>query len=168
MSPINRQRTGQPSEPKTPKPSSGSNKGILWIVVVIAILGLGAAGYFFGYPEFQKYWDARYAIAIPESPPADTTTIVVPPVVEEIVVLPEPPAIPTGYYIIVGSFRKKDNADRLVQKMSGSDVKALFFEELGLYRVSVGYTDNARKAFSDIQGIRASYGIDDAWVLHKR
>jgi cell division septation protein DedD len=134
----------------------------LWIVVVIAVLALVGAGYYFGYPMFQKYWDKRFKPVVLVTPPVDTTTVVIPEVVE---VVPPEPAIAKGYYIIVGSFRNKDNADKMVQNTSGSDVKALFFEELGLYRVSIGYYDNIRQAYNNKPGMMASSGIADAWVL---
>ena len=169
MPPVNRPRPGQASQPQTPKKSSGSNKGILWIVVVIVVLGLAAAGYFFGYPLFQKYWDARFGNIVLESPPVADTTTVITPEVEEVFVQPEVSAIPKGYYIIVGSFRNKDNADKLVQTTtSDSEVKALYFEDLGLYRVSVGYFDNIHKAYNNIHRIKDSYGVADAWVLDNR
>ena len=165
MPPVTRPRPGQQSQPQTPKTSTGSNKNVLWIIVAIAVLALAGAGYFFGYPLYQKYWNARFAIAIPETPPPaeDTTTVVVP-VVEEIAVVSELPTIPKGYYIIVGSFRNKNNAAKMVQNTSGSDVKSLFFEDLGLYRVSVGYFDNIRQAYNN----KNSYGFADAWVLENR
>jgi len=164
MPPVVRPRSGQSSQPQTPKSSTGSNKSVLWIVIIIAVLALAGAGYYFGYPVFQKYWDSRFKVAVPELPPADTTTVVIPEVVE--IVQPEP-AIPNGYYIIVGSFRKKENADKMAQTISGGNTKSLYFEELGLYRVSVGYFDNIRQAYNNKPGIMASYGISEAWVLEK-
>jgi len=105
-------------------------------------------------------------VALPDLPPEDTNTVVIPEVVE--IVQPELPSIPKGYYIIIGSFRNKENADKMVQNTSGGDVKALFFEESGLYRVSVGYFDNIRQAYNTKPRIIDSYGISDAWVLENR
>jgi len=150
---------------QTQKKSSGSNSA-LGILIVIAVLAIVAVGYFVGYPFVQKLMNPQ-PTAIKESPPADTTKVVIP-VVEEIVVQ-QKLSIPKGYYIIVGSFRNTNNANNMVQHTKKDlELNILFFEELGLYRVSAGYYDNIHKAYNDIDSIKDLDGCADAWVLENQ
>ena len=149
---------------QTQKKASGSNSA-LGILIVIAVLAIVAVGYFAGYPFLQKLMNPQ-PTAIKESPLADTTKVVIP-VVEEIVVQQElSTSIPKGYYIIVGSFRNKNNADNMVQNVKKDiELNVLYFKELELHRVSAGYYDNIHKAYNDIYSIKDLDGCADAWVL---
>ena len=163
MPPINKTRQGTES-PK--KPATVDNSTWL-VIIIIAVLVLAVFGYFFGYPLFQKYWNNRFANQIPEAPPviqeADTATLS--PVIEEIVFTEEVPSIPKGYYIIAGSFRNKNYADDMVSSNKDIELETLYFEDLGIYRVSAGYFGNIHQAYNKIYGTRDFDRFGDVWVL---
>ncbi len=170
MPPVNKPRPGQKTQVQTTKKSTNSNSTIIGIIIVIAVLALIAVGYFVGYPMLKKSREARPVTNIVETP-VDTTTVI-PPVVEnpEIIVKQESSSsVPKGYYIIVGSFRNQNNADKMVKNIR-KDIKleVLSFEELGLYRVSAGHYDNIHKAYNDTYSVKDLDGCANAWVLENR
>ena len=74
-----------------------------------------------------------------------------------------------GYYIIVGSFREKNNADRFVNNAKkGIELEVIYFEKLGLHCVSAGRYDNSRQAHNDLNSIRNIDGCGKAWVYENR
>jgi hypothetical protein len=172
MPPVNRPRPVQKPRPQTAKTPSGS--GAAWgIVVTIIALALVGGGYF-SYPYLKKWWDERQhqPVSVKNDAPPTDTTAVVQPVVEkpDIVVRQESSAsAPGGYYIIVGSFRIKDNADNMV-KNTRKDIKleVLYFEEIDAYRVSAGRYDNIHAAYNDTYSVRDLDGCASAWVLENR
>ncbi|MDR1154563.1 MAG: SPOR domain-containing protein [Bacteroidales bacterium] len=186
MPPVNRPRPGQKTQAQAPKKSTGSNSATVGIIIVIAVLALIAAGYFFGLPYLpylQKYLQKSPTEAIVlENTPADTAATQNPdgealnepepevPPAEDIVVKQESSSsAPKGYYIIVGSFRYQSNADRMVQN-TRKDIKleTVYFEELGLYRVSAGHYDNIHTAYNDTYSVKDLEGCGNAWVLENR
>jgi hypothetical protein len=168
---------------QAPKKSTGSNGAAIGIIIVIAVLALIAAGYFFGLPYLQKYLQKSplEAIILENTPPADTTAqnpdgevlsepeIEVPPVEDIVVKQESSSSAPKGYYIIVGSFRNQSNADRMVQN-TRKDIKleTVYFEELELYRVSAGHYDNIHTAYNDTYSVKDLEGCANAWVLENR
>lgn len=162
MPPMNKTRQGTES----PQKQAAINNSMWLVIIIIAVLVLSVFGYFFGYPLFQKYRNNRFVNLIPEAPPviqeADTATLT--PVVEEIFT-EEISSIPKGYYIIAGSFRNKNYADNMVSSNKDIELEALYFEDLGIYRVSAGYFGNIHQAYNKIYGTRDFDRFDDVWVL---
>jgi hypothetical protein len=167
MPPVNRPRPGQKPRAQTPKKPSGSNSTATGIIIAVAVLALVAAGYFVGYPLLLK--NSQPATAIIIEPPADTA-VITPPVVEDIAVKQESSSsVPTGYYIIVGSFRNEANASRMVTNCSGDiQLQVLYFAETGFYRVSAGHYDSIHKAYNDTYSVKDLDGCANAWVLENR
>jgi uncharacterized protein YneF (UPF0154 family) len=159
---MNKTRQGTES----PQKQAAINNSMWLVIIIIAVLVLAVFGYFFGYPLFQKYRNNRFVNLIPEAPPviqeADTATLT--PVVEEIFT-EEISSIPKGYYIIAGSFRNKNYADNMVSSNKDIELEALYFEDLGIYRVSAGYFGNIHQAYNKIYGTRDFDRFDDVWVL---
>jgi len=164
MATVNKPRPGQKFQTRPPQTTTthNNNSGIA-ILIVILILAVLAAGYFFGYPLIREYFNSRNATTIQKIAPVDSLPVVKEtPIVQEKLI----PAIPKGYYIIVGSFRNKTNADRMVQNMSKNiHLDVLYFEQLGFYRVSTGYYENIRKAYSNVFQVQSIDGCNNAWVL---
>lgn len=168
MSTVKKPRTGQTASTPTQKKLSATTIGI---IVAAGIAVLGALAWFVGYPMLKARQNAQIVTPIAETTP--DTTFVTPPdttAIEEVAVLQETvPSVPKGYYIIVGSFRNRDNADRMVNN-TGKDIalEVLHFEELGVYRVSAGYYESIRKAYNDAYSVKDLDGCANAWVLENR
>jgi len=168
MPPAIRPRPGLKPPAQPPKKSTGANNNKLGFLIVISGLALVAAGYFVGYPLIQRFKKPQ-PVVIWQNPSVDTTKVIIPEV-EEIVVQQElSTSIPKGYYIIVGSFRNKNNADNIVHQIKKDiELNVLYFKEEELYRVSAGYYDNIHKAYNDIYSIKDLDGCADAWVLENQ
>ena len=155
----------QTQKPKPEKKQTGNKVALIIITVVVLIVGAGIAAYFF-YPPFGELFRKT-----PEQ------QIVDPPIEEpEEEEEPEPvlqpqkqessSSVDKGFYVIVGSYRLKSNADNLVKTCRKDiELQVLYFEELGLYRVSAGKYDNIRKAYNDTYSIKDLDGCENAWVL---
>ena len=77
-------------------------------------------------------------------------------------------SVPKGFYVIVGSFQQKSNADKFVKKCKDIELEVLHFTELGFYRVSAGRYENIHKAYNDKYSIKDLDGCENAWVLENR
>ncbi|MDR1672319.1 MAG: SPOR domain-containing protein [Bacteroidales bacterium] len=169
---------------RTPKKS---NSSAIIAIIAVVLIGAGIAGYLL-YPSLIKKPIPEPVIepepvvtlqdTIPEPNTAsepDTLEMVA----EEIqpVAVDEPmvvrydssTTVDRGFYIIVGSFKNKSNADRLAKKLSADiETKVLFFEGSGLHRVSAGKYGYLRDAWNDMGSIRILEGCSEAWVVENR
>ena len=149
--PVPKQKQGT-----NPQKKSSNHITIGIIVVIIVLLILAAGGYFYIYPRIIQQKKATTNIIISDTikiTPIDT----IPKIVEsEIVVQQESTSsVPKGYYIIVGSFREKNNAENLLKKVRKDiELNVYYFEEIGLYRASAGHYDNIHKAYNDAYSIK--------------
>ena len=169
MPPVNRPRPGQ--RPRTQPKKSTSNNSSLGIIIVIALLALIAIGYFVVYPLIKKSEVRPVVVDTIESTPIDTTETIIPEIKEpQIIVKQESSSsVPKGYYIIVGSFRDKNNADNMAKNTRKDiELKIYYFEEIGMYRASAGYYDNIHKAYNDTYSIKDIDGCSNAWVLENQ
>ena len=118
-----------------------------------------------------------------------------PPVEEEPIVEPEPEPEPPGeeirvveerftfeteeqeitheehmYFVIVGSFIQKDNADRFMETLRGQGFDpVILMSETGFHRVSVGSYEREIPARTRIQQIRTNYpDYHDTWLLIRK
>jgi cell division protein FtsN len=152
---------------------------IAGIVIFIIIAAAGAAWYL-GYIPLKKE-----PVAPPPPPPVeivetDTAQVVEPEedLIEEVVqeTVPEKPAgydtdpnVAKGFYIVIGSYQSKRNAERFAQKMKADiETKVLYFEGSGLHRVTCGHYKNIHAAYNDRISIRDLEGCSEAWVLENR
>ncbi len=171
MPPVRPKPQQQPNKPKA-APSSGNSKTV---IILLAALVICAVGGYFLYPiikdalEKSRPQQVITAPTVPEVVPVDT--------VQTKIAEPEPiphkiesvSSVPKGFYIIVGSYQKKYNADNLVKSLKKDvELNVLHFQELGLYRVSAGRYDNIHKAYNDMISIKDLDGCTNAWVLENK
>ena len=160
----------QNAQPPQPKKSSGSGKSLVIVGVLALIILLGVGGYFFAYPLIKERFFP------PPPPPVVIEEIQEPEPEPEFIVeeIPEPivetPKItdsaPKGFYIIVGSFRLKRNADKFVKIISRDlDAESFYFASIDMHRVSVGFYNSWTAACNDLPSIRDIEGCEKAWVL---
>jgi flagellar basal body-associated protein FliL len=154
------------------KPKKGNSALIIFIVIILILL-VGAGGFFFS-PIIKEKLKNRIKPPITREQPVVTDTI--PPVTQDTVMVVEQisevhktessSSVPEGFYIIVGSYRQRYNADNLLEKLKKDiEVNILYFEELGLHRVSTGEYETIHKAYNDLFSIRDIDGCENAWVL---
>ena len=172
MPPVNRPRTHANQRPqRQPKKLTSKNSSLV-IIIVLVIIALIAIVFFFGYPLINKS-EAAHPVIIDttESTPVDTTETIIP-IIEEpqiIVKQESSSSVPKGYYIIVGSFRDKNNADNMAKNIRKDiELTIYFFEEIGMYRVSAGQYDNIHKAYNDTYSVKDLDGCANAWVLENQ
>ncbi len=144
---------------------TAGNNNTKTIIIIIALLIVCIGGGYFLYPAIKKASNKKPVAVVPVVTPVDTTRIT--PVEEP---MPEhkvesSASVEKGFYLIVGSYHQKSNAERQVKKVSGTSLTVLYFEELGLYRVSAGKYDNIHKAYNNISHIKEIEGCSEAWVL---
>lgn len=160
----------RPQTAQKPKDEDQPNNAARVIVLIILIIGIGVGSYFL-YPIVKAKFFTKPVEVVEELPTVTEVIEEQPPVTEVL----EPfrqessSSVPKGFYIIVGSYRIKSNADHLVTKLKKDiELKVLFFEELGLYRVSAGQYDNIHKAYNDLYSIKDLDGCTNAWVLENK
>jgi cell division protein FtsN len=89
---------------------------------------------------------------------------------EKLVEVEKEPPVSNKYYVIIGSFRSRDNAVNYQKELKekGFDSNLLRNEE-GFYRVSVKSTDEILDARSEIMSIRTNYPEHaDTWLLIRK
>ncbi|MCU0362028.1 MAG: SPOR domain-containing protein [Bacteroidales bacterium] len=74
---------------------------------------------------------------------------------------------PHRYFVIIGSYRNPDNAQRFRSKILKEGISSeILLNEAGLYRISVLATDNITEAREDIRRIRRVFPeYSDTWLL---
>lgn len=75
-----------------------------------------------------------------------------------------------SFFIIVGSFSSKDNANRFKQELSQQGFKPIILNsETGMFRVCVDSFNEEAAARSRVQSIRTNYPkYSDSWLLIKK
>ena len=162
MTPVNKSRLKQSPQKQPSQKSVNNNSTVVMIIIAISIIVLVLLGYFFGYPLVKKHFFNRSTTIIQETVTVDT------PEIEETQIVTQQesnPSIPKGYYIIVGSFRNKVNAEQMVRMNDAINLNVLYFESLGRYRVTAGYFENIREAYNKIYKVKDVFGTENAWVL---
>jgi cell division protein FtsN len=171
---------------RTPKKSNG---GAIAAIIVVLLIGAGIAGYLL-YPSLIKKMEPapvpepvtmlKDTIAEPDTttfqPYTPDTTEMVAEEIQPALIDEQPTvrydssiSVERGFYIIVGSFKNKNNAERLAKKLSADiETRVLYFEGSGLYRVSAGKYGRLRDAWNDMGSIRILEGCDEAWVVENR
>jgi cell division protein FtsN len=86
---------------------------------------------------------------------------------ERLVQVDQEPVSPERYYVIIGSFRNKDNATQYQSDIREKGFSSrLLKNDEGLYRVSVMSTDDINKARNEIRYIRSGHPEHaDTWLL---
>jgi cell division protein FtsN len=72
------------------------------------------------------------------------------------------------YYVIVGSFKERVNAENFISKLkqTGFNTPVMLKSEVGFFRVSVFSSDSEREARTKIGYIRSYYTeYNDVWLL---
>lgn len=71
------------------------------------------------------------------------------------------------YYVIIGSFSEKANADKYMTEIKGKQFSPVLLRNAeGLYRVSVYSTNSERAARQQISTIRQNHPVHkDVWLL---
>ncbi len=168
-------RTQTQQKPKSEKKSTNNNTTIGIIVAVAVLLGAGTIA-FFSYPPFRDLFrkSPEEVVTRQDTTPKDTVIVEEAPPVEEAKPLedvkPQKQEVSSstskGFYIIVGSFREQSNAERMVKKCKKDiELQVIYFQEIGMHRVSAGRYDNIRKAYNDTYSIKDLDGCANAWVL---
>ncbi len=86
---------------------------------------------------------------------------------EKLVEVEEEPPVVEHYFVIIGSFRNKDNAMRYQEDIAGKGfTSVLLRNEAGFYRVSVMGVDDIEDARDEIRRIRKKHDEHrDTWLL---
>ena len=89
---------------------------------------------------------------------------------EKLVEVEEEPPAEFRYFVIIGSFRIKDNAIQYQETIGEKGFSpVLLRNEAGLYRVSVKATDDISEARNEIRRIRGEYAEHgDTWLLIRK
>lgn len=89
---------------------------------------------------------------------------------EKLVEIDEVPIQDFHYFVIIGSFRDKDNAMKYQAQIGEEGFSSLLLKNTeGLYRVSVKSTDEIIIARNEIQRIRKNYPDHaDTWLLKRK
>lgn len=89
---------------------------------------------------------------------------------ERLVEVDEEPPADYRYFVIIGSFRSKDNAMQYQSDIGEKGFSSVLLRnEEGFYRVSVMATDDIETARREIMRIRAGYPEhEDTWLLIRR
>ena len=172
MPPIHSRPRPQMQKPMLQRSQSGNKIALIVTISIAVILGIGVAAYFM-YPPFADLFRSKPEQPFYEMPVEEP---VQKPIVETIPVEELQPqkqessnSVAKGFYIIVGSFQQKRNAEYFVKKCSkDTELQVLYFDEIGYYRVSAGKYDNIHKAYNDAYSIKDLDGCENAWVLENR
>ncbi len=168
MPPVRpRPQAQKPKSEKNPA-GSGNTTTIVVIIILLLLIGGGIAAYFL-YPPFQNFFRKTPKETIVTEPaPKDTVVIEEAPPIEELKPQKQESSnsAPKGFYIIVGSYRNQSYANKMVKNCSKDiELEVIYFEEIGMYRVSAGHYDNIHKAYNDAYSIKDLDGCANAWVL---
>lgn len=89
---------------------------------------------------------------------------------ETIVEIEEEPPVDYLYFVIIGSFRNKDNAMKYQSQIGEKGFSSILMKnEEGFYRVSVMSTDDIKDAREEIRRIRTGYPEHaDTWLLIRK
>ncbi len=89
---------------------------------------------------------------------------------ERLVEVDEEPPAGYRYFVIIGSFRNKNNAQQYQKDMGEKGFSSVLLRnEEGFYRVSVMATDNIETARGEIRRIRTGYPEhEDTWLLIRK
>jgi cell division protein FtsN len=89
---------------------------------------------------------------------------------EKLVPIDEVPVDNSQYFVIIGSFRNKNNAMKYQAEIGEKGFAAILLQnEQGLFRVSVKATNQINDARNEIQRIRQKYPEhSDTWLLIKK
>lgn len=89
---------------------------------------------------------------------------------ETIVEIDEEPPVDYLYFVIIGSFRSKENAMKYQAQIGEKGFSSILMKnEEGFYRVSVLSTDDITKAREEIRRIRTAYPEHgDTWLLIRK
>lgn len=89
---------------------------------------------------------------------------------EKIVEVEKEPPASNQYYVIIGSFRSRENAVNYQKELKEKGFESnLLRNEEGFYRVSVKSTDEILDARSEIMSIRTRYPEHaDTWLLIRK
>lgn len=153
------------------------------VVVVLLVVALFALG---GMAGYTAVWGFRTFSTIGDQPASASAPPVVPsaqrPRSSAPAAVAQPPdstpASPPGprqgiqtaggtvYRIQVGAFQHRDNAEALVQELSGKGFNASITRSAGLYKVQVGAFRDRTSADRLVQKLR-SLRYDDVFVIHE-
>jgi len=156
MSPVKKNSPVSDLQAQTSKKSDNRTLAIIFAAVLVLV----AAGYF-AYPFLKNLLFPPPQIIVVEEPP-------VIPVEEPAEIFQEPlPSIPSGYYIIIGSFRDKNRADLMVDNLKNVNLvlETLHFENIGAYRISAGRYDNIHVAYNETVKVMDILSTANVWVL---
>lgn len=89
---------------------------------------------------------------------------------ERLIDVDEEPPADYRYFVIIGSFRSKDNAMQYQSDIGEKGFSSVLLRnEEGFYRVSVMATDDIETARGEIRRIRTGYPEhEDTWLLIRR
>ncbi len=98
---------------------------------------------------------------------APATPIQVREVEEKLVPVENKTPEPYHYFVIIGSFRNRDNAGKYQDQLASEGFKSeILRNEAGLYRISVMATDDMDEARTEIGRIRTNFPkYSDTWLL---
>ncbi len=89
---------------------------------------------------------------------------------EKLVEVEKEPPVSNRYYVIIGSFKSRENAVNYQEELKEKGFESnLLRNEEGFYRVSVKSTDEMLDARSEIMSIRTNYPEHaDTWLLIRK
>ena len=89
---------------------------------------------------------------------------------EKFMAVDEEPPAESLYFVIIGSFRNKDNALKHQEEIRTKGFTSMLLRnEAGLFRVSVKATDDISDARNEIQRIRKNFPeYGDTWLLIRK
>jgi hypothetical protein len=111
----------------------------------------------------KKMAPRRTVTVMPKAAPVTAVVAAVQPEPKVSAISPDDP-----YAIIVGAFRQKENAGKLIAELTARGVEATIFDRsrTGLYRVTIG-TCAKREEAGQMLALAKSSDFRDAWLLAK-
>ncbi len=183
----------KPSQKKTKTPHRKGSRKWYWIAAVILLLiGIGGASFYFNFwdnlqvktflsgkeTKKQEQKTQKTSIAIPDTGKLAKINEKIDQHTDKQKALmykeqkkdtarraPVKPKDTNSYHLVVGSFRKKDNAEKFSEQVREKGFKPTILERDNLYRVVVKSFSNKNKALVSLYHFRDTGKIKSVWLL---
>jgi len=154
-------RKNHPDPNSQERSSKKTSKNIIVIFLIVGVIVLLAVGYF-ACPFVKNLLFPPQSVIVVEQVPE-----IIPADESQEAIQESGTSIPKGYYIIVGSFRDRKNADLWVSNMKNFNLalEVLHFENIGAYRISAGHYDNIHTAYNEAVNVMDVMSSLNVWVL---
>ncbi|MDR0661466.1 MAG: SPOR domain-containing protein [Prevotellaceae bacterium] len=177
----------QQTPPKQQSPKKSSNNGLLITIVILLVVIIILLLLYFMAPSIKEKVNSMFGIksttteqvvtppAVQQSadtiPAIDSTQIdtvkVIEPVKEEVTTPKSVSTYGSNYYVIVGTFQEKSNADKMYKRCIADGYDAELLPKMGaLYPVSIFNSPSKAECTKVMREAQRKYG--DAWIFKSR